>query len=244
MTEHRAQRPASPRPAIGRRALLTGAAATAGLVLGGGSVQLAHAVSDDQAAPPNIPSPGEELMVEHGVLKRLLLCYEAMRQRIEDRQSLNPGVVGDAAQIISDYVESFHEGLEEAYVFPRVAPIQPALIRTLLVQHDHGRHLTAAIQDLAGTALTAPATRTALAAHLSAFARMYAPHEAWEDTVVYPTLRQVTPQRTIDQLAERFHDLEARQYGDSALRTILARVGGIEEQLDIHDLNTFTPPPL
>lgn len=46
---------------------------------------------------------------------------------------------------------------------------------------------------------------------------MYAPNEAWEDTVVFPTLRQVSPQRTLDELAERFADLHNAQYGHDAL---------------------------
>ena len=58
------------------------------------------------------------------------------------------GVVTDSAQLISDYIESFHEGLEEAYVLPRVAATQAGLVRTLLIQHDRGRHLTAAIEEL------------------------------------------------------------------------------------------------
>jgi hypothetical protein len=70
---------------------------------------------------------------------------------------------------------------------------------------------------------------------------MYEPHEAWEDTVVYPLLRGITTERTLDQLAERFADLENRQYGDDALGRMLQRVSGIEEELGIHDLAAFTP---
>ena len=42
------------------------------------------------------------------------------------------GAVTDSAQIVLDYVEDFHEGFEEAYVFPRVRAAQDALVRTLL----------------------------------------------------------------------------------------------------------------
>ena len=70
---------------------------------------------------------------------------------------------------------------------------------------------------------------------------MYEPHEAWEDTVIYPALRAQTSQRTLDELAERFHDLENTQYGDHALSQILGRVTGVEQMLGIADLATFTP---
>jgi hemerythrin-like domain-containing protein len=227
---------------MSRRALLNTALAAGGVVVGAGGVGTAEAMANRAPATgPHLPSPGEELMTEHGLLKRVLLAYRAMHDRLADGRTIDGGVVIDAAQIVSDYVESFHEGLEEAYVFPRVAGRQPQLVRTLLVQHDRGRHLTASISARATEGLHTESARTGLAADLAAFVRMYEPHEAWEDTVVYPTLRAVTPQRVLDQLAERFADLENAQYGDSALTTMLGRVEGIEQQLGIGDLTSFTP---
>jgi hemerythrin-like domain-containing protein len=111
-----------------------------------------------------------------------------------------------------------------------------------LVQHDRGRHLTAAILTGATDDLSEASTRAAMQNYLAAFVRMYEPHEAWEDTVIYPALRAVTTQRTLDQLAEQFADEENRQYGAQALVQVLDRVTGVEEQLGIGDLNSFTPP--
>ncbi len=225
-----------------RRALLNGAFAVGGIVVGAGGAGAAGAMAGDApAVGPHVPSPGEALMTEHGVLKRILLAYRTVHDRLVDGHSVDTGVVIDAAQIVADYVESFHEGLEEAYVFPRVASHQPELVRTLLVQHDRGRHLTAAISALATDGVRTTSARTHLAGRLASFVRMYEPHEAWEDTVVYPELRAVTSQRVLDQLAERFADLENAQYGDAALTTMLGRVEGIEQQLGIGDLNSFTP---
>lgn len=224
---------------VSRRGLLVGGA---GLLVGAGATELGERLgSSAPAAEPDVPSPGEELMTEHGVLKRVLLAYRALSARLADGRPVPSGVVIDAAQIVSSFVESFHEGLEEAYVFPRVQDAEPDLVRTLLVQHDRGRHLTAAILAAAGTRLRAAGARAALRADLDAFVRMYEPHEAWEDTVVYPALRAGTPQRTLDELAERFADLENRQFGDHALRQVLDRIGGVEQQLGIGDLASFTP---
>ena len=171
----------------------------------------------------------------------MLLAYRAMHDRLHRGEDLDAGVVVDAAQIIADYVESFHEGLEEAYVFPRVAGSHAGLVRTLLTQHDRGRHLTAAILTTAAQLPSAKA-RTALGGHLATFVAMYEPHEAWEDTLIYPALRAGTDQHTLDLLAERFADLENRQYGDDALAQMLDRVTGVEQRLGIADLAAFTPP--
>ncbi|SHF57879.1 Hemerythrin-like domain-containing protein [Jatrophihabitans endophyticus] len=225
---------------VSRRDLLSGAA---GLVVGGGGVGAASLAGGSDGTPDPgaaLPSPGEELMVEHGVLKRVLLAYRALVERIDAGAAVPRGAVTDSAQIVMDYIENFHEGLEEAYVFPRVRAAQPALVRTLLVQHDRGRHLTArllaAAPDLRGAG-----ARHQVRADLAAFVRMYEPHEAWEDTVVFPALRAATSPRTLGELAERFHDLADREFGDAALRQVLHRVEGIETQLGIADLASFTP---
>ncbi len=214
----------------------------AGLVVGGGATEVANVLTTSSSSPgARLASPGEELMTEHGVLKRVLLAYRAASDLLAAGKALPTGAVADAAQIISDYVESFHEGLEEAYVFPRVQATNADLVRTLLTQHNKGRHLTASILSVANGQLSTAAARASLKSSLDAFVRMYEPHEAWEDTVIYPALRAATPQRTLDELAERFHDLENVQYGDAALAQILQRVTGVEQQLGIADLATFTP---
>jgi hemerythrin-like domain-containing protein len=224
---------------VSRRALLAGGA---GLVVGAGATELGDRLTASAPpAEPHVPSPGEELMVEHGVLKRVLLAYRALSERLGDGRAVPSGALADAAQIVSDYVESFHEGLEEAYVFPRVRDTQAGLVTTLLVQHDRGRHITAQIQLGAGGKLDSAAPRAAMRALLDSFVRMYEPHEAWEDTVIYPALRAETSQRVLDELAERFADLENQQFGDAALRQILDRVSGVEQQLGIGDLASFTP---
>ena len=226
----------------GRRGLLVAGAGLAGLAVGRAPALLGR--GQDEEVAPRAPSPGEELMTEHGVLKRVLLAYRAASARLGDGRALPAGVVIDAAQIVADYVEGFHEGLEEAYVFPRVAAhaAYVDVVETLLVQHDRGRHLTAEILQLAARDIGATQVRGALRTRLDAFVTMYEPHEAWEDTVIYPALRALTTQATLDELAERFADLESG-YSDLALARILDRVAGVEEQLGIHDLASFTPPP-
>jgi hemerythrin-like domain-containing protein len=181
-------------------------------------------------------------MTEHGLFTRLLVAYRTAADQLAAGDSPPVGAITDAAQVVADYIHSFHEGLEEAYVFPRVRHDHADLIRTLLVQHDRGRHLTATISTARNLDLTRPGPREALRGRLTAFARMYEPHEAREDTVVYPALRNALSQPQLDLLAERFADLENRLYGDAALQQYLDRVAGVEQQLGIADLSVFTAP--
>ena len=227
---------------ISRRDLLVGGGA---LVAGAAGTEIGNVLASSGGGPgvgPYVASPGEELMVEHGVLKRVLLAYRTIADQLAAGHAVAADTIVDAAQIIAGYVESFHEGLEEAYVFPRVRQQQGALVRTLLVQHDRGRHLTEAILSAAPDATKQPKARATLLSALRSFVRMYEPHEAWEDTVIYPALRQVSTQHTLDLLAERFADLENKQFGGNALGQMLHRLTGVEQQLNIHDLDAFTPP--
>jgi hypothetical protein len=104
------------------------------------------------------------------------------------------------------------------------------------------RHLTAAISTADSLDLTQPGPREQLRGRLAAFARMYEPHEAREDTVVYPALRGVLVQQQLDLPAERFAELKNHLYGDAALQQYLDRVAGVEQQLGIADLSVFTAP--
>ena len=63
-------------------------------------------------------APPEDLMREHGVLKRVLLVYEEAIRRIDAKQDLPPDAVRNGAGIIRTFIEDYHEKLEEDYLFP------------------------------------------------------------------------------------------------------------------------------
>jgi hemerythrin-like domain-containing protein len=233
---------ASPARRIPRRGLLIGGAGIAGLAVGAGGTAAGYEFTTaDPAATSTIP-PSEDLMREHGVLKRVLLIYREAGRRISTDQRLPARPVHDAAQIIHDYIEGFHEGLEEAYVFPRLQHTGRLVdtVRTLLIQHARGRRLTA---DILADTTAQTAGRQQLASAMDAFVRMYEPHEAREDTVVFPTLRAITPAATFTRLGEHFADLETKQFGKNAFTEMVERVAAIEHALGINDLAHFTPPP-
>src|SRR5438094_3837175 len=62
-------------------------------------------------------SPPEDLMREHGVLKRILLIYSEAIRRIEGQEHLPPEPLADSAQIIRDFVEDYHEKLRRIFSF-------------------------------------------------------------------------------------------------------------------------------
>jgi hemerythrin-like domain-containing protein len=236
------QRPGRP----GRRAvLLSGAGLAAGAAAASAGWALSGSPAAEAAAPvPAAISPDDDLMREHGVLKRVLLCYREMTARVQAGGPLDARNLQDAALIIHDYIEGFHEGLEEGYVFPRLIKAGKVTdtVTTLLVQHARGRVITQfLLREATASGVASPGTRAQLAAAMQAFDRMYQPHEAREDTVIFPAFRQIVPAGELADLGQHFADLEHQQFGTDEFTAMVGRVASIEHNLGIYDLAQFTP---
>ena len=80
------------------------------LAAAGASLAARHALADEEEEEV---TPAEDLMREHGVLKRVLLVYDEVRERIAAKRDFPPAVVTDAAKVIRSFIEDYHEGLEE-----------------------------------------------------------------------------------------------------------------------------------
>ncbi|MFB9907808.1 hemerythrin domain-containing protein [Allokutzneria oryzae] len=227
---------------VARRRMLrlSGAAASATLLTAAHSAQAS-------AAPPvvKVPvTPPEDLMREHGVLKRVLLVYREVIHRIERGGTVPGPEIHAAAGIIRSFIEDYHERLEERYVFPRLlqAGKLSRTVSILLLQHQRGRALTDRILA-APYASTTASSRRRLTGDMAAFIRMYEAHEAREDTVVFPVFRDVVPAKEFNELGEVFEDEEERRFGTKGFTRIVDEVADIERALGIYDLAQFTPPP-
>jgi hemerythrin-like domain-containing protein len=192
--------------------------------------------------PTEVPvTPPEDLMREHGVLKRVLLIYREVIRRIEGGQRLPSQSVHAGADIIRRFIEDYHERLEEQYVFPALlrAGRLTDTVATLRLQHQRGRGLTGRI--LQATATPGARTDRDLVAAMTAFIGMYEPHEAREDTVVFPAFREVVPPKRLSELGEIFEDEENHRFGTNGFASIVDQVAQIEKNLGIYDLAQFTP---
>jgi hemerythrin-like domain-containing protein len=182
-------------------------------------------------------TPGEDLMQEHGVLERILLLYDEAAHRIESSQQFDPSVIMRAAGIIRRFVEDYHEKLEEELVFPRLqkARRETDLVAILLRQHQRGREVTDDILRRDGASVVPE-----LAQLLRGFVRMYRPHAAREDTVLFPAFRDVMGRAGYRELGERFEDREHRLFGAHGFESTVAEVARLEAILAIDDLANFT----
>ncbi len=187
-------------------------------------------------------STNEDLMREHGILKRVLLIYEEIIRRVGAQQEFPPQTVTDSANIIRKFIEDYHEKLEEDHLFPRFRKANKLvdLVSVLYTQHQAGRKITDRVLASAQSLKTAE-DRKAMATDLSAFVRMYAPHEAREDTVLFPTLHKIVSPQEYEALGKKFDEIEHKTFGGDGFDIYLDKVTGIEKHLGIYDLAQFTP---
>lgn len=189
-------------------------------------------------------SPAEDLVREHGVLKRVLLIYGEAIRRLAANEDLPASTVMDSAKLIRSFIEDYHEKLEEDFLFPRFkkAGKLTDLVVVLLDQHQGGRKLTDITLQLAtDRALKDESDRRKLVDSLQAFIRMYGPHEAREDTVLFPEIRKIVSKHEYDSLGEEFEKKEHQLFGEEGFEKMVDQVASIEKQLGIYDLDQFTP---
>lgn len=228
----------SSRTASRRRAVLGAGAAFGVAVLGA----TAHAVS--KPSKEEGIGPGEDLMREHGVLRRVLLIYGQVGRLLESGAAFDPGVIQKSAGLIRTFIEDYHERQEEEMVFPRFEKAHKLveLVQVLRQQHQAGRKVTERIQRLAtASAIKAPEQRAQLRSELLAFIRMYEPHASREDTVLFPALHDLVSASEYDALGEDFERRERKAFGEDGFEHAVSEVDAIEMTLGIENLEQFTP---
>ncbi|OGU49732.1 MAG: hypothetical protein A2199_10545 [Hydrogenophilales bacterium RIFOXYA1_FULL_63_33] len=225
-----------------RRFLASVSGAGVGLLVG---VPGARAEEKDDE---EVVTASEDLMREHGIIRRALLVYTevARRARKAPKSVLLPSL-GEAAKLFREFAEDYHErALEEAYIFPVVRRVQGRVAQlpdVLLAQHRRGREITDYVQGLASKRTLSPADAERLATSLDAFIRMYGPHAAFEDTEVFPAWKVALGGHSYAEMGEQFEEIEYKTFGRDGFDDALARIKRIEEAFGLADLAALTAPP-
>lgn len=222
-----------------RRELIIGGAAAAALALGG----RARADKRGKEHDDDEVSPTEDLMREHGVLRRILLVYGEVVRRFGAGQEVPADALAHAATIIREFIEDYHEKDEEEFIFPRFEKARRLtdLVAVLRTQHQAGRKLTADVLKLANVAaLKSDANRKQVGDALAQFIRMYQPHAAREDTVLFPAFRELIGEKELTRLQDVFEDKE-KALPHGGFEKMADEVARIEQALGIADLARFTP---
>jgi hemerythrin-like domain-containing protein len=189
----------------------------------------------------------EDLMREHGVLRRALLVFRESGSRLRsDSAAIDPQALHQAALLFRTFGEDYHERkLEEAHIFPAVRHAggpAASYIDTLVAQHNRGREITDYILAVTGKGTILTRDTENLARGLDALDLMYENHAAREDTIVFPAWNERLSKSQLDELGEMFEDIERQTFGKDGFDDAVATIGRIEQALGFDDIVQFTAP--
>jgi hemerythrin-like domain-containing protein len=191
----------------------------------------------------------EDLMREHGILRRALLVYQETATRLNGGLAIPSAELQKTAKLFRAFGEEYHEKkLEEAYIFPAVKQAGGAAgvyADILINQHQRGREITDFIIAATSGAKISTNSVKSFTAALESLVRMYEHHAAIEDTVVFPAWKQTLNSNQLDEMNEKFEDIEHEQFGADGFENALKQIAEIEQSLGLNDLAQFTalPPP-
>jgi hemerythrin-like domain-containing protein len=189
----------------------------------------------------------EDLMREHGVLRRALLVYTAAANKLRaNPASVPPEAVQKTAKLFRAFGEDYHEKkLEEPYIFPAVKKAggpTAGYPDILVVQHDRGREITDYILSVTQGAKLGAANAEPLARAMESLVLMYQNHAAREDTIVFPAWKKALPEKEFHEMGEKFEEIEHQQFGEDGFETAVKQIGEIEGMLGLTDISQFTAP--
>lgn len=189
----------------------------------------------------------EDLMREHGVIRRALLVYAELAPKLRsDPGSVDPAALHKAAQLFRSFGEDYHEReLEEQHIFPTIRKMnRPELTHyadVLTAQHQRGREITDYVLAVT-TGKIGKQHGDELANIFEAFTLMYQNHAAREDTIIFPAWKTNYTNKQLDELGDKFEEIEKKTFGKDGFDDAEYTMTQIEATYGFTDIAQFTPP--
>ena len=182
----------------------------------------------------------EDLMREHSVLNKILLCYEEIINRLlSDTDHANLCKLTQyCAAIINRFIEHYHEQTEEKYVFPLLIKnnIEVDLANELILQHRISRVITKKIYQLAGSCNNI----YELIRYMRLFIKMYRAHENKEDLIIFQKFRKLLSDEEYKKMSQIFEEDEEKTLGKDGYKKVNEIVILIAKRLNIDNLKNIT----
>ncbi len=199
-----------------------------------------------QSQEPEVTAT-EDLMREHGVLRRALLVYRESVSRLrQDSSKIDPRALHQTADLFRVFGEEYHEKmLEEQHILPVVRKMKGEAAKypdILVLQHNRGREITDYILAVTNRAKIGTGNVEPFARALESMVRMYQHHAAREDTIVFPAWKENFTPKQIDEFSDQFEEIEQKMFGKDGFEDAEHKIGGIEQALGLADIAQFTAP--
>jgi hemerythrin-like domain-containing protein len=190
----------------------------------------------------------EDLMREHGVLRRALLVFQEVVPKLrQNAASVDAASLQQAAKLFRTFGEDYHERmLEEQHIFPLIRKQSKAMsvyADILIEQHNRGREVTDYVLAVTNGPRISVAHVEPLAKVFETFVLMYQNHAAREDTIIFPAWKKNFTDKQLDEVGDQFEDIEHKMFGRDGFEDAERKISKIEAELGFADLSQFTPPP-
>lgn len=182
-------------------------------------------------------------------MRRALFVYsEAAAKLRTNPSSVPPDALQKTAKLFRAFGEEYHEKkLEETFIFPAVKNVRGVAASypdILVAQHQRGREITDYILAITQGAKLDTSKADSLAKVMDSLVRMYQAHAAIEDTIIFPAWKETLTAKQLDEMNDKFEDIEHEQFGEDGFDDAVKQIGEIEKSLGLADLSQFTAPPL
>jgi hemerythrin-like domain-containing protein len=234
--------------ALAGSALLVGACGTGAANSGNSAKTDAAKKSEPGKKDEKEVTPLEDLMREHGVLRRALFVFsEAAVILPSNPPAVWADAIQKAAKLFRTFGEDYHEKkLEEQYIFPLIrqkgvggpASLYPD---DLTQQHNRGREITDYMISVTAAGKIG-SNAMELSKVLHGFVRMYDAHAAREDTIVFPAWKDLLTADEYDELGDKFENIEHEQFGEDGYENAVKQIAEIEASVGLADISKLTPP--
>ena len=189
----------------------------------------------------------EDLMREHGVIRRALLVYYEVIPLLRQQPSkINAAALQQTAKLFRTFGEDYHERmLEEQHIFPMVRKHGPEFqkyVDTLTEQHNRGREITDYVLAVTKGGKISSINAKPLAGVFESFVLMYENHAAREDTIVFPAWKKNFSNKQLDDISDQFEEIEHKIFGKDGFDDAEKKISSIEKELGFGDLAKFTAP--
>ncbi len=191
----------------------------------------------------------EDMMREHGVIRRALLVYSQLADKLRSSPgSVDAAALHKTAQLFRTFGEDYHERMARGAAYfshrPQDEGRSREISRHLIAQHQRGREITDYTLAVTECCLKSACSHgEPLARVLEGFVRMYENHAAREDTIVFPAWKTNFSNKQLDELSDQFEDIEHKMFGKDGFEDAEKTISGVEATFGFADIAQFTPPP-
>ena len=163
--------------------------------------------------------PTEELKAEHKGILRMLRILDAVCERLERGQEVNPKYLDDIVEFIRVFADKCHHGKEEDLLFPameREAGLSRYVgpLAVMLAEHTEGRgyvaKMAAALEEYRQGDANAGLI---FAANGRRYVSLLTEHINKEDNILYPIADERVSAEQQHQLSEGFERVEREEVG-------------------------------